>query len=417
MIGMLDSRGEVVRRKAFRMRPIDILLEALQSPDADMRVEAADELGFAAEAAEVVVPALLRAVRDSDGDVRACALGALRRLSPGPEIEIPAYRAVLTDPAEDMGIRIDAAVNLSFAGEPGVAALLELARHPDAMTRQLSLAKLGQVFSEQPSARDAILRALIEALNDPDAAARQVARSALGEGYIGKPAEAALRAALRAADSLTRAGAAVVLLELAPEDAGPVAELAAALGDARPEVRRTAARPLEKVNEQHAPLAWEGLLRCLGDEDADVRAAAAWALRELALAPAEQAVPALARSLGLDQDWERRLDLCKTLSRYGRKAAGAAPALAAILGEFLAHLDELQGSALFGCYAEALVEALGRVGPPAAEAVPLLEKLADSFRAEYKLDPDDTDWLELLDIIKAALRRIRRKPKQGREPG
>jgi HEAT repeat protein len=182
--------------------------------------------------------------------------------------------------------RADAAADLSEDPEPSVraAALGALARldelgadrlvealgDPEPSVRLRACRIAGRIASGESPLRpaSALLGALTGALGDSDFAVAETAAWALGEwgpASAGAPVEALCRSVREHPDVLCREAAVAALGAIGVERALP--SILGALED-RPTVRRRAAIALAAFGD---PTAEEGLRRCLGDRDWQVR--------------------------------------------------------------------------------------------------------------------------------------------------
>jgi HEAT repeat protein len=187
---------------------------------------------------------------------------------------------------------------------------------------------------------------------------------------IGEPAVPALRQELRGASVAGRVGAARTLGGLGAEAAFEA--LAAGLDDDAAEVRYAAAVALVRIAASRAGAAVPALVAGLESADAGTRREAADMLARLARAgrPAEEALPALK---GLLADPEARLAAALALVEIDAgRAAAAVPVLVEALEP--TGLGEMSHDTGSGVSEEAILAALGRIGPPAAAAVPLLRR-------------------------------------------
>lgn len=73
------------------------LVEALQSPDATLRQQAADTLARIGPAADEAVPALVQALRDDDPLVRKSAARALGQIGPAAAAAVPSLIEMLVE--------------------------------------------------------------------------------------------------------------------------------------------------------------------------------------------------------------------------------------------------------------------------------------------------------------------------------
>src|SRR4051812_48425589 len=87
----LASAGE----KKAANTPLSQLVKDLTDKDADVRADAAEELGKKGPAAKKAVPDLITALKDEDEDVRDAAADALGRIGADAKAAIPALITAL----------------------------------------------------------------------------------------------------------------------------------------------------------------------------------------------------------------------------------------------------------------------------------------------------------------------------------
>lgn len=252
--------------KDGRKEVLDVLLAALNGADGYDRLSAADALGKIGAPA---VPALIVAFKSESREMREHAGKALSLAGPAAAPAIPLLIDALS---EDSGLVAAFAEDaLEAIGAPARIALIAALSHPSAHKRSNAAGVLGRL------ADAADVPALTKALADPEQAVRKAAGKALAATAPGS------------------------------------AELARALKDTRPEVRRAAALGLhdEKARrEDHLP----ALLAALqSDPDADVRAEAAAALG--LEKPSAASVRALAEAAGKEPEKLARAQAVIALGR------------------------------------------------------------------------------------------------------
>lgn len=156
----------------------------------------------------------------------------------------------------------------------------------------------------------------------------------------------------------------------APQLAEQLPGLEAALAAADPEVRRAALQVLIGRGQLHAvPVLLFGDL--LSDPDAEVRGLAAVALRELG--PAGEAVMQDLIAALSDPDENVRIAAADAIATKGPPAIVAIPALV--------RACQVKGEEVH--VQRSLVSALGAIGPPAREALPVLRELAKIPRVSW----------------------------------
>jgi HEAT repeat protein len=308
------------------------LTRALGSPDRCIRLGVLEALGHMGPKARAAVPSLLKVVTDKDpwvrlntvealaavGDragipalvdrlntdknltVRRYAASALRTFGPAAKEAIPALlKAIreseqLTDTLESLTIEVEsrptisgllasktladrARDSLAAMGPPGVAALTELLKDPEAGHRcaaALTLRSLG------PKARAAVPQ-LTQALSDGDPRVRRSAAEALGAvGPAARAAVPGLAGVLKDNAVWVRSSAAEALGQIGPAAGTALPSLTDALKDRSAEVRTQAAVALDMINPRgQAGLRF--LVKALKDPDQELRSAAAAGIASL----------------------------------------------------------------------------------------------------------------------------------------
>jgi HEAT repeat protein len=321
------------------------LVERLKHKDPDIRRGAAEVLARIGPPAEGALPALLQAAADVDAGVRARAAEALPALNPAWWTSRHAAEAV---PAlvRELGSKFPdvwraASYLLAQIGPPALRRLVNALANGGKEIRQAVLARtIGRIG---PAAGCA-LPTLLKELGSESAPVRQAVAEALGQ--------------------------------IGPTAAPAVPALALALGDWHPGVRQAAARALAALGPAAEP-AVPALIQRLPDEAEEVRQASLEALGRIG----PPAVPALAEILQQRdtrrmadrlqermaiKDWLERIDL----EAYQREPLKA---LRNVQWHFSHALDDRVETVH-----HAAATALGKIGPPAGIAVPvLLESLGD----------------------------------------
>jgi len=196
-------------KEAPKEDPIPKLIQALQDPDAIVRMRAAKSLGEMGAKAEPAIEALKKALNDEDEDVRLVAKRALERVQvqANPELTkliadlrdpdalnrlraakalgdlgskaapaLPALQQALTDQDEDVRRVVQHAIDkIQSSGSPKVHRLIEQLRDKDALVRLTAAKQLGEMGAEAQPA----VEALRAAREDPDEVVRMVAKNAL----------------------------------------------------------------------------------------------------------------------------------------------------------------------------------------------------------------------------------------------
>lgn len=240
------------------------LIDRLQAPVAEHRLQAANELGFLRGAGgdvEAVVVALVRALRDDYEPVRlnaAYALGAV-----GPSAQAPLLELLAADEAF---YEFDPVTHVSIAahalGAMGAAAVAPLAERLTAAgehTRAWAAYALGEIG--RPAA--VALPRLLAAAGDPAPNVRRHALSAIG--IIAAPAdgieEALLERLQREPESELRQYVLQALFRIGPTGGAGIPALAAALDDADGYVGAYAAEQLFRTGTPDAYAALVPYLR------------------------------------------------------------------------------------------------------------------------------------------------------------
>jgi HEAT repeat protein len=213
-----------------------VLLEALQSPNEDVRGFAAELL--AASATPAAVPALRAAMKDPDSFVRAQAVKAIgQRKSPD---DVPALLEALDD--DESHIRREASEALAAIGGPDPRArLIQILRSPDFVHREDAIGLLGKIGDAS------VVPVLAELLSDPNV--RLEAVHAI-EPHLrpGDPAIPEVVRLLSEEHPLVRVAAAEALAAAA--DPATTAVLAGLLGDSS--VRDAAIEGLRRIGTLEA---------------------------------------------------------------------------------------------------------------------------------------------------------------------
>jgi HEAT repeat protein/S1-C subfamily serine protease len=311
------------------------LIKDLGSPDAKVKVRAAQALAEMGPAARLAVSALVRALKDADELVRRLALDALTKIGTPDRADVPLLTQCLKD--EDAAVRSYAAEAIGKVGADARSAgpsLLEALKDREAAVRQRAARSLGQVGTDN---RQTVFPVLTAALKDPD-----------------------LQVRVAAAEALTT---------VSPLQAGDLPLLLDMLKHQDVLVRGVAARAVGKLGAaaRSAIPALTELVR--GTPDREVRRAGIGALAQFGV-EAREAIPALIEAL---KDEALRPDVIPVLGKMGAAAKDAVKALAEALSDANA---ATRASSL---------AALGKIGPDAKEAVPDLVKLLDGKDRNLRL--------------------------------
>jgi HEAT repeat protein len=395
---------------------VPLLADLLRDPDPAVRRMTAAYLATIGPGAKAALPEPVSALTDSDEAIRVHAAGTIQRIAPDREIAarisiltrglaskvhgipgasaeylgeigpparsaLPALEAARTGP--DSTLRWQAAEAIVMIEKSTVAELSDALKSPDVNVVRGAARKLGEMGPAAREAIPALAAAIGKDWNNPSQAGIALEK-------IGEPAVPALIKVLEEdKKGGGRRSAALALARIGPA-AAPY--LAAALGNADPQVRLHAAMGLalmESVPKEALP----ELLRGLGDPERQVRHWSIRALQKLSPPPPE-IVPALTVALA-DDDWTVRLAAVDIMGRMGPDAPGAAAPLANVLrGDrdedvrvwaalALGRVDPrgtVSVPALTGALNQSLpvriaaIHALSELGPAAKPAVPALAK-------------------------------------------
>jgi HEAT repeat protein len=210
----LDDKSPDVRRGAvkalgrlgqagFASVVLPALITALNNSDERVRGEAAEVIGWIADAAAEAVPALITMLGGTDSWDRERVMTTLGFIGPAavpaliaalnstnPEVRHDAARVLglIRPPAtqaipalimglDDAGFRVreQAAESLQWIGAPAVPALIAALSNPNPETRRVAAVALGQIRDQ------AAIPALVDALWDSESMVRQAASTALNE--------------------------------------------------------------------------------------------------------------------------------------------------------------------------------------------------------------------------------------------
>lgn len=190
----------------YRDESVNILSQALNAPDDDVRALAVIGLSELGAGPTAVLPALTGAMHDGCDQVRRRAARSLGELGPGALPALPYLVAALDDPAtpvrmealaaigrvgpdaepamphmiplladEDMRVRTVAGATVKKVGPAAVPYLVDALSDPDAILRERAALLLGQLRAYD----DRAIEGLLETLTDYDEDVRAAARRAL----------------------------------------------------------------------------------------------------------------------------------------------------------------------------------------------------------------------------------------------
>ena len=158
----------------YREDSVNILTQALNAPDEDIRALAVIGLNELGAAAPMVLPALTGAVHDCSDQVRRRAVRTLGEMGMAALPSMPHLISALRDSSSL--VRMEAMSALGRFGsdaEPAVPELIEMLGHDDIRMRMVAGATLKKIGRSS-------VPYLLEALIDPDAICRERAAALLG---------------------------------------------------------------------------------------------------------------------------------------------------------------------------------------------------------------------------------------------
>lgn len=306
------------------------LLSKLANPLPAVRIAATEGLGKIGQPASAAVPALLRSLEDPEVVVRNNAAWALGKIgSPSGQI-VPALAAKVEAAKEIWTVRHNAALSLSWIGQPAVPALRKGLDSADGWTRAYSGDALYRIAPQGPD-RARVVEVMIGLLSDQDPGLR--AFGVATAGTIGPPAAAAAPHFVRLLDdpdANVRASALNVLPRLGPAAAVAIPRLLRVLKESKEDAARLGATVgLSELGGDDAALT-TAFVAALGDKAGRVSSAAAQALGKRG----EVTVPALLDVLKSENESLRKaaLDGFSFMgTKAGDKAAGVATVLIPLL--------------------------------------------------------------------------------------
>jgi len=309
---------------------LPVLVEGLGHPSAVTRGESLEGFAALGARAESVLTTILTATADPDPTVRSKAANTVAAIAPAsPQIAETLIRMLRDDP--DDGVLLSAAFQLGGMKGDNIP---------------LAIAALTQRMAVNDAVRDS--------------AARSLSRF----GRQAESASDAVIACLEGADSMRTAD---LLTDLgAIGGARVIAASFDRIGDPSPIVRAAALRGLLQAAPLDATTLQAALAAC-GDAEAHVRAVAAEVLGGIGTGPC---VGVLIRLLD-DPEAEVLRDAAAALAQVGPAAADAVDPLIALL-------RGKRREEFGGLWRSEAILAVGRSGPAAASAIPLLAELTTS---------------------------------------
>ena len=376
----MSSEVELVRVAATRalggVRPLNKgllqkLAIAIEDKSAKVREVAVKSLVIASKDAEFIKASILKSTHDTEPCVRAVALQSLR-IFKFTDAEIKeAFERCLKDPSPE--VRSSALTVLSEIPKTlsaNLDQLVVLVADTDSRTRAKAAQTLGKLDKKQLP--ESVVKACVVALSDGDFAVRIAATESVKSLSISDSAVLNALAGNLVDD--------LALLRVTLETLSGFGEKAASMIPAvsllatheKAEVRVAAINALAAIEKDSQQLTGR-LINALDDKEWEVRRVVGVALGKLG-PEAKNAVPKLFRLLSSDED--------RDFASSALKEINTAPVEAIPL--LMEKLDSEERRTAF--YAVSL---LGKIGPPAAEAIPKLEAMlakpsSDSGRSEFR---------------------------------
>lgn len=159
----------------YREDALQILTDAVNSPDDDIRAFAIIGLNELGAHPSAILPALTGATLDSNDQVRRRAVRTLGDLGLAALSSLPHLVCALNDPIPCVRLEAMGAIGrMGPDADEAVPALMSLLNHEDTRTRTVAGATLRRIG-------DAAIPHLVEALSDPDAILRERAAIVLGQ--------------------------------------------------------------------------------------------------------------------------------------------------------------------------------------------------------------------------------------------
>ncbi len=349
----------------------------LVGADASQWQTAAQELGLMGPEALGSVPALVEALRiDLDAAVRKQAAISLYMVLARNGEDGARGNAVLAlieaQRDRDPAVRAAAAVALSvLRADPEVTghALLRAVKDGDGWSRGEAVSALAYNLPNQWAWRTDVHRSILVALRDADPHVRELAMNSLL--VLSERDPSILETGLKHEDVQLRRGTAYALCRGGLRAGAAYSALFAALDDSDAEVRRASAEALSDAVPGPDSKVPQMLINALRDRNAAVRKTAVIALGKFG-ARASRALPALLESQR-DADAEIRLIATQVATRITTELNEEDTNLLTWIEMLRAVEPSTRGQA---------ADALKRMGPAAAKALPILVKMTSD-------DPDE----------------------------
>lgn len=350
----------------MRPAPVALLAKAVQDGNAEVRMLAIDGLARSGPRAGRAVPELVAALKDQDERVGMLAIDALGAIGPAASEAVPALLGALRSTM----LRTRAAEALGRIGGTAIPALISLLGDPDPNLRAAAVYALGRAGQGSNAAANALL----PLLKDPDETLRLLAAEALGR--VGSVAAGRLRNMLADQGFPERWLAALALGRMGAQARDAANELAKAVLDDDQEVGSAAAAALGQLGpaaEGIVPQLCDSLAKVTGETRLNV----GWALWQINKHPW---APQVAAQTLASPELHVRLGSALALGRLGPDAKDAVPLL----------IQAIEDKNEQVCAAAAL--ALAQIGPDAGSAVDALRKSLSRVNGEARLNVGWALW-------------------------
>ncbi len=376
----MSSKVELIRIAATRaiggIRPmnralLEQLVRAVADDSAEVREIAVLSLVSAENEADFAKETLLKATEDAESKVRAAAIASLATFKYNEDQMQAALERGLSDQVADVrAATLRALSEMPKLLKSRLPQLVALVGDVDSSVRKMAIETLGKL--DKKNAEESVVKACAQALGDDVYLVRIAATETVKT--LGISDDSVLQAlSNNLIDDLP-------LLRVTLEAISGFGEKAASLIPAvsqlaaheKAELRVAALGALAAIEKNHEQLTGR-LMEALDDKEWDVRRTAGVALGKIG-PDAKQAVPKLFKLLENDED--------RDFASGALKEINTAPVEAIPL--LIAKLDSEERRTAF--YAVSL---LGRIGPPAIEALPKLEAMlekpnTDGGRSEFR---------------------------------
>ncbi len=366
LVGGMSSESELIRMAATRaiggIRPLnksllEILSKAMGDKSPQIRKIAVSAIVTANKEAAFAQNDVLKATQDDAPEVRAEAMQSLSVFEFSPEeIQAALNRGLQDAAAEVKASSVSVLGQLPKFHRGNVEKLVALTADEDARVRKASMQTLAKLDKELVS--DSIVQGCVRGLADSDSAVRIVATETVKTLKLAEPAVLDAVAANLVDDLELLRASLDAISGFGDKAAMLIPSVSCLVGHERADVRAAAVSALAEIDKDPQQLTGR-LTEALDDKEWEVRRIAGVALGKLG-AEAKNAVPKLFQLLSNEEDTD--------FASGALREINTAPVEAIPL--LLAKIESEERRV--GFYAVSL---LGKIGPPAAEALPKLEAM------------------------------------------